>query len=96
MRKKDNKNYSDEIFDVVDDYDLCDILQTQEGYEYLINCIGALPKKYKAVFDLRYVKDMNNKEIAALLGITNKAVSTQIARAKIILREMISKDVANG
>lgn len=97
LRKKDNDYISEEIFEeIVDDYDLCDILETQEGYEYLINCIMSLPEKYRTVFDLRYVKDMDNMEIAKLLGISNKAVSTQIARAKLMLREMINKDVAHG
>jgi len=97
MRKKDNKNYAGEDYEeVTDNCDLCDILENQESYEYLINCIGSLPEKYKVVFDLRYVEGMSNLEIASLLGITNKAVSTQLARAKIMLREMIDKDVLNG
>jgi RNA polymerase sigma-70 factor (ECF subfamily) len=93
-RKKDNQFSSEEI-EIADDFDLCDIFESQEGYAYLINCIKTLPEKYKTVFYLRYVKDMNNMEIAALLGITNKAVSTRLARAKQMLREMVN-GVKNG
>ncbi|MCL1842215.1 MAG: sigma-70 family RNA polymerase sigma factor [Defluviitaleaceae bacterium] len=97
MRKKDNRNYSGENYEeIADNYDLYDILENQESYAYLINCIGSLPEKYRVAFDLRYVEGMSNLEIASLLGITNKAVSTQLARAKIMLREMIDKDVSNG
>ena len=97
IRKKDNKNYSEEDYEeITDNCDLYDILENQESYEYLINCIESLPEKYRIVFNLRYVEGMSNMEISSLLGIKNKAVSTRLARAKTMLREMIDKDVPNG
>jgi len=70
----------------------------REALDFLINCIESLPEKYKTVFELRYVHDMSNLEISALLGITNKAVSTRISRAKTILQEQYEQKmkIING
>jgi len=59
----------------------------QEALEFLISCIASLPEKYKTVFELRYVHDLTNQEIAALIGISSKSVSTRLSRAKLMLQE---------
>lgn len=81
---------SDEIF--IDDFDISKCIENQEAVENLLNHIASLPEIYKSVFELRYVHEMNNIEIAELLDITPKAVSTRISRAKIMLKEMIEKE----
>ena len=79
----------DEAEEIADTLNLCDIIEEQESYEHLINCINNLPCLYKCAFELRYVHDLSNQEIAEILGITNKAVSTRIARAKLMLQKQL-------
>ena len=79
----------DDAEEIADDLSLCGIIEGQDEYEHLISCISRLPALYQCAFELRYVHDMSNMEIAKILGITNKAVSTRIARAKAILRKML-------
>ncbi|MCL2223724.1 MAG: sigma-70 family RNA polymerase sigma factor [Defluviitaleaceae bacterium] len=93
LNYENHKNYLEEEQEPAVDFDLCAILENEEGYKYLIDCISSLPDIYKAVFEMRYILDMSNLEISIFLGITNKAVSTRIARAKLMLLEM---GVANG
>jgi len=68
---------------------LSDLLQEQEGAERVIECISKLPDIYKTAFESRYINDMSNQEIAKLLDITPKAVSTRISRAKEMLKELL-------
>ena len=82
---------TDEAEEIPDNLNLCDIIEGQETYEHLINCISRLPEIYKCAFELRYVHDMSNQEIAEILGITSKTVSMRIARAKAMLQEMLKK-----
>ena len=80
----------DEAEDIPDEQlNLCGIIEGEESYEFLIKCIAELPEIYKCAFELRYVHDMNNQEIAEILDITNKAVSTRIARAKAMLQQKL-------
>jgi RNA polymerase sigma-70 factor (ECF subfamily) len=74
------------------DFDISRILETQELYEHLKNCIASLSERYKSVIELKYIHDMGNQEIAELLGITPKTVSMRISRAKAMLLEIMKKD----
>lgn len=84
----------DEIDDgkFTDDFDISSYIENQEAVENLISYITSLPEIYKSAFELRYVHEMNNIEIAELLNMTPKAVSTRISRAKVMLKELIEKD----
>ncbi|MCL1883710.1 MAG: RNA polymerase sigma factor [Defluviitaleaceae bacterium] len=95
-QKRRDIEYIDELQDVSDNVDLSDYIKSQEAYEHLINTIENLPEKYRTVFEMRYIQDMSNMEIADVLGITNKAVSTRISRAKLKLLEKIDKELAYG
>ena len=76
---------------ITDSSDVSASVIRQEALSFLIDCISALPDKYKTIFELRYVHDMTNQEIAALAGITAKSVSTRISRAKIMLQEKLQE-----
>ena len=69
--------------------DIGKIIEDSESYSHLLNCISKLPEKYKSVAEMRYVLDMNNVEIAELLGIKPQAVSMRINRAKIMLQDKL-------
>ncbi len=65
-------------------------------YESLITSIFKLDEKYRDVLMLRYINEFKEKEIAEILGIPQKTVSTRISRGKqrlyAILKE-VGKDV---
>jgi RNA polymerase sigma-70 factor (ECF subfamily) len=78
--------------ETADDFDLPTAIENKEAYENMLGCIGKLPQLYRTAFEMRYVKDLNNQEIAELLGTNNKTVSARIARAKVMLRGMLETD----
>jgi RNA polymerase sigma-70 factor (ECF subfamily) len=78
---------SDNIF--VDDSDISAGIEGEEGLERLIKYINALPEVYKTVFELRYMHDMDNGEIAESLGMKKETVALKLTRAKKRLRKML-------
>lgn len=57
----------------------------------VIKLIGKLPEGYGKVLRLSVFEDMTHKEIANLLGIEAHSSSSQLARAKKMLRKMMMK-----
>ncbi len=51
-----------------------------------------LKPKYKTVLLLRYVEQMSNKEIAAMMGCSESTIGTQLKRARDFLREELRKE----
>jgi RNA polymerase sigma-70 factor (ECF subfamily) len=78
-----------------DGFDISSVIEDQEAYEYLINCIGSLPEIYISALEMRCVLDMSNQEISDYLGITPKAVSMRISRAKIMLKDLMNRSDKN-
>ena len=60
-------------------------LHIKERYRAVVEGIAAMEERYRTVLYLRYCKEMNAKEIAALLGISTKTVYTRLERGKRIL-----------
>lgn len=58
------------------------------------DAIQALPPKYRLVFGLRDVEGFSTEETAEILEITPQAVKTRLHRARLFLREQISKRYA--
>ena len=57
----------------------------------LLGVIRELPPGYRSVFNLYVVDNFSHKEIAALLGITESASRSQLARARQMVRERIGR-----
>lgn len=62
---------------------------SQEGYERLLKCINSLSETYKAVCQLRFLYEYEEKTIAELLNLTPKIVNMRIFRGRQKLKEMI-------
>ena len=58
--------------------------------------IQTLPPKYRLVFNLRDIEGFNTKETAEILGISTQSVKTRLHRARLFLREEISKQYVEG
>jgi RNA polymerase sigma factor (sigma-70 family) len=59
--------------------------------EFLLQIIQELPDRYRLVFNLYVVDGYSHKEIAEMLEITDGTSKSNLARAKMILKEKIEK-----
>ena len=57
--------------------------------EFLLQIIQELPDRYRLVFNLYVVDGYSHKEIAEMLEITDGTSKSNLARAKMILKEKI-------
>lgn len=54
-------------------------------------CLGLLPQEKRQLLYLRFWKELSIKKIAKILGISERAAEGKIYRAKLTLKEVISK-----
>jgi len=59
--------------------------------EALENAIGRLPDEYRAVFVLRDVDGLSNKEVGDILNLSIPAVKSRLHRSRIMLRKKLKK-----
>jgi len=57
----------------------------------LREAVEALPEEYRAIFTLREVEDLSNQEVADILGLSLAATKTRLHRARLFLRQRLSK-----
>lgn len=57
----------------------------------VITEVTKLPDKYREVILLRYYQDMKQKDIAAMLGISDRAVRQRLNKANTMLREQLKE-----
>lgn len=78
------------VNDVVDDTSI-EIDDENISLEFLLKIIQELPDRYRLVFNLYVMDDYSHKEIAEMLGITIGTSKSNLARAKMSLKEKIDK-----
>ena len=59
-------------------------------YEEIMSAIDSLPEGYKKIFNLSVLDGLSHQEIGALLDIAPHSSSSQLARAKSMLRKSLS------
>lgn len=64
-------------------------LQRKELKEKLQGAVKALPEKYREVFVLRDIEELNQEETAAALGINVTLVKVRLHRARMMLQKML-------
>ena len=85
IRIPDNENPETdykEVKNIVISNDMCNQIK---------NIIKSLPEIYRDVCMLKYVNEFREKEIAALLNLSEKAVNQRIFRGKQLLRKRIKE-----
>lgn len=70
-----------------------EILLSKENTERLLDYIRNMSEKYREPLLLKLVHQLSEKEIAELLGISQKTVNSQIYRGRQMLIEAIEKEV---
>ena len=83
------------VFDIVSDNVQeevpVDIPSDDISLDYLLQLIQELPDRYRLVFNLYVLDDYSHKEIAALLNISEGTSKSNLARARMILKDRIEK-----
>lgn len=81
-------SYSDNVsYRISDDFTL-----TAFEAEYIASKIEMLPEIYRNVLVLKYLQELDDKEIADILSIKQATVRKRLERAKIMLAELLEKD----
>lgn len=71
--------------------DPAEIAEQNELRRIFDEAIQQLPENYRAVFLLRDVEGLSTKEVAEILGISEGNVKTRLLRARLRLREILSR-----
>jgi RNA polymerase sigma-70 factor (ECF subfamily) len=69
-------------------------LLSGEARRALERGLDALPERYRAVVMLRDVEELSNEEIAELLGESVASVKSRLHRARMALREQLTRTLA--
>lgn len=81
------------IFEIVGENipDEADVeIETEEvSMEFLVSIIQQLPDRYRMVFSLYVIDGYSHKEIAEMLNITDGTSKSNLARARMILKDKI-------
>lgn len=71
--------------------DPAEVAEQNELRRILEEAIQQLPENYRAVFILRDVEGLSTREVADILGITEGNVKVRLLRARLKLREILSR-----
>ena len=81
------------VYDLVNEHQIPDetieIDEDAIGMDFLLKIIQELPNRYRLVFNLYVMDDYSHKEIAEMLDITVGTSKSNLARARMILKEKI-------
>ncbi len=71
--------------------DPAEVVEQNELRRILEEAIQQLPESYRAVFTLRDIEGLSTKEVADILGISEGNVKVRLLRARLKLREILSR-----
>ena len=68
-----------------------EIAQRRETRRYVDEALATLDEKYRVVFVLRDIEELSTRETAEILGITVEAAKVRLLRARLMLRERLTR-----
>jgi RNA polymerase sigma-70 factor (ECF subfamily) len=71
-------------------------LERSEIRALLAKALASLAQKYREVFILRDMEQISIEETAEVLNISIASVKTRLLRARLMLRDILAPDLANG
>lgn len=81
------------VFDIINEDQIEDVTievdDDDMSIDYLLNIVQELPDRYRLVFNLYALDDYSHKDIAAMLNISTGTSKSNLARARMILKEKI-------
>ena len=78
-------------FDGADDFDLEEFVASGDAARRALELLENLGEDLKAVFLLKYARDLSHKEIGKILGITENNVTVRLHRAKKKLSRLVKE-----
>lgn len=83
------------VFDIINEDQIEDVSVEIDddaiSIDFLLNIIQDLPDRYRLVFNLYALDDYSHKEIADLLNISTGTSKSNLARARMILKDKIEQ-----
>jgi RNA polymerase sigma factor (sigma-70 family) len=87
------------VFNIVNEEHFKDVYVEVEtdtiDIDFLLNLIQELPDRYRLVFNLYVLDGYSHKEIAEMLNISTGTTKSNLARARMILKDKIENYKAN-
>ena len=81
------------MLNIVDESQIEDVTIEADGFDlsidFLLNCVQELPDRYRLVFNLYALDGYSHKEIASMLDISTGTTKSNLARARMILKDKI-------
>ncbi len=95
LQKYRKEQYMDVVSENVGEAVEVDAEETAISLSTLLTYIQELPNKYRLTFNLYVLDGYSHKEISEMLGTSTGTSKSNLARAKMILREKIEKENIN-
>lgn len=83
------ESVSDRRIDFIDHDSIVDTMEQDDRASGLRRAINELPEKSRQAFTLSYINHLRSKDIAEVMGISQRTVETHIYKALKILREKL-------
>jgi RNA polymerase sigma-70 factor (ECF subfamily) len=80
-----------EVMDVLDDSEEVSIDDEPMEVNELLNCLMALPEKYRVVLNLYAIDKLSHKEISETVGISIANSKSLLFRARVMLKELVEQ-----
>lgn len=80
-----------EVMDVLDDSEEVSIDDEPMEVNAVLNCLMALPEKYRVVLNLYAIDKLSHKEISETVGISIANSKSLLFRARVMLKELVEQ-----
>jgi RNA polymerase sigma-70 factor (ECF subfamily) len=88
------------VFDIINEDQIedvsVDVDEDNISLDFLLQIIQELPDRYRLVFNLYALDDFSHKEIAKMLDISTGTSKSNLARARLILKDKIEQYKASS
>ncbi len=81
----------DDYAENLDDREFMQRLKVKEVFDEVVRAIKKMDERYSTVLLFHYCNDMNVKEIAEMLGVSEKTVYTRLFRGKALLAKKVKE-----
>ena len=85
------ENYDDVLYDT--EYNFPEELEIKQKYDRVVEEIARMNDIYSITMMYIYVEEMSVKEVAKIMGVTEKTVYTRLERGKQILRKALEGEI---
>jgi RNA polymerase sigma factor (sigma-70 family) len=89
------KHRKQKVYDIINEEQLeepeIEVDDDELSVDYLLECIQSLPERYRQVFNMYVMDGFSHKEIANMLQISEGTSKSNLARARMSLKERIEK-----